>query len=123
MSTIIPLILLEVSTAGSNFVDGLVVCQFFGTQDLAVQGLASPHFSIMGIVGGLLVTGMQNLCAKAYGMGDVKRAEGLYTMAIIVGGAASLALGFLFVFACAPLARHSEQRAIRPTCSRASRHT
>ena len=65
-STIIPLVLLEVSTAGSNFVDSLVVNQLMGTQDLAVQGLASPYFSVVGIVGGLLITGMQTLSAKAF---------------------------------------------------------
>ena len=56
-----------------------------GTQDLAVQGLASPYFSVVGIVGGLLVTGMQTLSAKAYGAGDVKRAEGFYSMAMTAG--------------------------------------
>ena len=51
VSTIIPLVLLEVSTVGSNFIDSLVVSQLMGTQDLAVQGLASPYFSVVGIVG------------------------------------------------------------------------
>lgn len=103
VSTIIPLVLLEVSTAGSNFIDGLVVSQFLGTQALAVQGLASPYFSLAGIVGGLLATGMQTLSAKAYGEGDAERAEGFFSMAMIVGGAVSIVLMLLFLFASEPI--------------------
>ena len=103
VSTIIPLVLIEVSLTGSAFIDGLVVSQFLGTQDLAVHGLASPYFSVAGIVGGLLVTGMQTLSARAYGAGDVKRAEGFYSMAMIVGGAVSLALAFIFFCASGPI--------------------
>ena len=103
VSTIVPLVLLEVSTAGSSFVDGLVVSQFLGAQALAVQGLASPYYSITGIVGGLLVTGMQTLSGKAYGAGDVKRAEGYYSLAIIVGGAISIALALVFLLASGPI--------------------
>ena len=100
VSTIIPLVLLEISTAGSNFIDGLFVSQFMGNQALAVQGLASPYFSLAGIIGGLLVTGMQTLSAKAYGKGDAERAEGFFAMAMIVGGAVSVVLMLLFLFAC-----------------------
>ena len=103
VSTFVPLILLEVSAVGSGFIDGLVVSQFFGTQDLAAQGLASPYFSIAGIIGGLLVTGMQNLSANAYGAGDVKRAEGFFAMALITGGAASIVIMLEFIFACGPI--------------------
>ena len=103
VSTIIPLVLLEVSTAGSDFIDGLVVSQLLGTRDLAVQGLGSPYYSVTGIVAGLLVTGMQTLSAKAYGVGEVKRAEGFYSMAMIVGGAVSLALMLILLFACGPI--------------------
>ena len=103
VSTFVPLILLEISTVGSGFIDGLVVSQFLGTKDLASQGLASPYFAIAGIVGGLLVTGMQTLATKAYGAGDVKQAEGFYSMALTVGGAASLALAFIFFFASGPI--------------------
>lgn len=103
VSSIVPLVLLELSTAGSNFIDGLVVSQFMGTQALAVQGLASPYFSLAGIVSGLLVTGMQALSARAYGEGDAKRAEGYFSMAMVVGGAVSLVLTLLFLFACGPI--------------------
>lgn len=103
VSTIIPLVLLEVSTSGSDFVDGLAVSQFLGPHDLAVQGLGSPYYSITGIVAGLLVTGMQTLSAKAYGAGDAKRAEGFFSMALLVGGVLSVALALVLVFASAPI--------------------
>ena len=86
INTVIPFVLLDISSAGSGFVDGLAVSQFLGTKDMAVQGLASPYYSITGIIAGLLVTGMQTLSAKAYGMGDSKRAEGYFSMAMIYTG-------------------------------------
>ena len=104
VASFVPLILLEISTVGSGFVDGLVVSQFLGTQDLAAQGLASPYFAIAGIVGGLLVTGMQTLAAQAYGAGEVKRAEGFFSMAMILGGAASIVILLVFLFATEPIA-------------------
>lgn len=105
VSTIIPLVLLEISTAGSGFVDGLAVSQFLGTKDMAVSGLASPYYSITGIVAGLLVTGMQTLSAKAYGSGDAKHAEGYFSLAMIVGGVVSVALTLAFLFAGDPIGR------------------
>ena len=42
IATIAPFVLLEVSTTGSGFVDALIVSQFLGANDLAVQGLANP---------------------------------------------------------------------------------
>ena len=105
VSTIIPLVLLEISTAGSGFVDGLAVSQFLGTKDMAVAGLASPYYSITGIVAGLLVTGMQTLSAKAYGSGDAKRAEGYFSLAMIVGGVVSVLLTLAFLVAGDPIGR------------------
>ena len=58
IATITPFVLLEISTAGSGFVDALIVSQFLGANDLAVQGLANPYFSVTGVIGGLLVAGM-----------------------------------------------------------------
>ena len=98
VNTIIPLVLLEVSTAGTGFVDSLAVSQFLGSKEMAVAGLASPYFSITGVVAGLLVTGMQTLSAKAYGSGDSKRAEGYFSLALVVGGVLSVGLMLAFLF-------------------------
>lgn len=103
VSTIIPLILLEVSTAGAGFVDGLAIGQFLGTQELAISGLAYPYFSITGILAGLLVTGMQTLCAKAYGTGDAELADALFSMAMIVGGVVSVLLAGVLLLAPGPI--------------------
>ena len=98
IATITPFVLLEVSTTGSGFVDALIVSQFLGANDLAVQGLANPYFSVTGVIGGLLVTGMQTLCTKAYGAGEVNRVNGFFSMAALVGGIISVLLLLAFVF-------------------------
>ena len=103
VSTIIPLILLEVSTAGAGFVDGLAISQFLGTQELAISGLAYPYFSITGILAGLLVTGMQTLCAKAYGTGDSDLADAIFSMAMILGGCAAILLTAVLLLAPGPI--------------------
>lgn len=98
LATIAPFVLLEVSTAGSGFVDALIVSQYLGANDLAVQGLANPYFSVTGVIGGLLVTGMQTLCTKAYGSGEINRVNGFFSMAALVGGIISVLLLLAFVF-------------------------
>lgn len=103
LTTIGPLILLEVSTAGSDFINSLVISQFFGPIELAVQGLAGPYFSIIGVVSGLLVTGMQTLCSKAYGSGEIDRVNGIFSLAAIVGGAISVLMTLAFVFFGGPI--------------------
>ena len=98
LSSMGPFIMQEISTAGSGFVDALVVSRFLSSADLAVQGLGSPYFSIMGVISGMIVVGMQTMCAKAYGKGDVDSVNGFFSLAAITGGILALILTVLFVF-------------------------
>ncbi len=64
--------LIELANIGAGIIDGLIVGNFYTSDSLAAVGIASPMFSISGIVSGLLATGMQTKAAQELGKGDIK---------------------------------------------------
>ena len=63
--------MIELANAGAGMIDGLIVSNFLDNEAMAAAGIAHPIFTICGIVGGMFATGMQTLCTKALGRGDV----------------------------------------------------
>ena len=57
LSLFITFSLIELTNIGSGIIDGLVVSNFYDTDSLAAVGIASPMFSISGIISGLFATG------------------------------------------------------------------
>lgn len=52
------MILVELANVGCGFVDGVIISRFLGTTAIAAQGIAYPYFSFLGIISGMLATGM-----------------------------------------------------------------
>ena len=98
LSSLGPFILQEISTAGAGFIDALVVSRFLSSEDLAVQGLGSPYYSVMGVVSGMIVIGMQTMCARAYGKGDKDKVNAYFSLAAVIGGVLSIILTALLIF-------------------------
>ena len=84
--------LIELTNVSAGLIDGLVVSNFLNTQSMAATGIARPIFSISGIFGGMLAVGMQVMCTKELGRGNVKKFNRLYSAVMYIGSAFSLAL-------------------------------
>lgn len=96
--------LIEFTNVGAGLIDGLIVSNFLDTQAMAAAGIAHPIFSIAGIFGGMFATGMQTLCSRELGRGDVKAFNRLFSAVMILGTAFSLILTVGVLFSARPLA-------------------
>jgi len=71
-------------------IDNIVVCAFYGEVEIAAVTLAGPFFYMLEIPAAGLATGIQTVCAKELGAGEVDKANRLFNqvfffLAIIMG--------------------------------------
>lgn len=90
--------LIELANVGAGLIDGLIVSNFLSAEAMAAAGIAHPIFSISGIFGGLFATGMQTLCTRELGRGDVRAFNRLFSAVMILGTVFSAALTVVLCF-------------------------
>lgn len=88
-NVIVSMILVELANAGCGFVDGVIISRFLGDTAMAAQGVAHPYFSVLGIVSGMLATGMQTLCTTYIGEGKRKELNSVFSLTCVVTALAS----------------------------------
>ena len=96
--------LIELTHVGAGLIDGLIVSRFLSAESMAAVGIAHPVFSIAGIFGGMFATGMQSMCTKELGRGNVSGFNRLFSTTLFLGTAFSAGLTLLLFAAAEPLA-------------------
>ena len=96
--------LIELTNVGAGLIDGLVVSNFLSAGSMAAAGIAHPVFSIAGIFGGMFAAGMQTVCAKELGRGDVADFNRLFSAAMYLGTSFSAVLAVVLFLGAEPLA-------------------
>ena len=96
--------LIELTNVGAGLIDGLIVSNCLDSHSMAAVGIAHPIFSISGIFAGMFVTGMQTLCTRALGRGDVEAFNRLFSAVMILGTIFSLAVTALLLIGATPVA-------------------
>ena len=96
--------MIELANVGSGLIDGLIVSNFLDAEAMAAAGIAHPIFSISGIFGGMFATGMQTLCTRELGQGDVRAFNRLFSAVMTLGTAFSVALTAVLLIGATPLA-------------------
>ena len=84
--------LMELSSVGAGFVDGVVISRMLPAKSMAAYGIAHPIFSLIAVFHGLFSTGMQTVCSQKLGKGDVKEFNRLFLAAFYPAGIMSLFL-------------------------------
>lgn len=97
-NVIISMILVEFSNVGCGFVDGVIISRFLGTTAMAAQGMAYPYFSLLGIVSGMLATGMQTLCTTYIGEGKKKELNSVFSLTCLATALTSVVITLLILF-------------------------
>lgn len=95
---------IEFSQVGSAFIDGLIISRFLGPDEMAAEGIAYPIFSIIGVVSGLIATGMQTTCTHLLGRGKVKDVNRFFSLSFCVGTVLSVIGMLLVILFSRPLA-------------------
>lgn len=87
-----------VSTIG-NVIDGIITGSFLGTDAMASFGFTVPYQRFAIIFPAVLALGMQILCSKALGRGDLRESNGNFLLAVTTALALMISLtGATFLF-------------------------
>ena len=78
---IIFLLSMFVSTIG-HLIDGIITGNFLGTEAIAAFGLTMPYQRFVTIFPSVIVVGMQVMCSKFLGRGDLREANGIFSLAM-----------------------------------------
>ena len=80
-------------------IDNIIVCAFYGETEIAAVTIAGPFFYILEIPAAGLAVGIQTVCAKDIGAGQVDKVNRLFNQLFFFIGAVMLALTVLsFLF-------------------------
>ena len=96
---IIFLLSMFASTIG-NIIDGIITGNFLGEDSLAAFGFTVPYQLFTTIFPTVLALGMQVLCSKSLGRGNLREANGIFSLAMTTALAIMIFLtGTTFLFA------------------------
>ena len=94
-----PTALMMVFTSIYGIVDGLFVSNFVGVDSFAALNLVYPFVMMLSALGFMMGTGGTALVAKTLGEGDKQRANGLFSLFVLVTFAVGIVCGIV-VFTC-----------------------
>ena len=78
---IIFLLSMFVSTIG-HIIDGIITGNFLGEDSMAAFGLTMPYQRFVTIFPSVIVVGMQVMCSKFLGRGNLREANGIFSLAM-----------------------------------------
>ena len=90
--TLSAMMVISLSKIGATLIDGLIMASRYSTEALAAMGLVLPFGTLITLIGSLVSTGCQSVCAGAYAKGDVRASNRALATAFYVGLAASAML-------------------------------
>ena len=94
-----PTALMMVFTSIYGIVDGLFVSNFVGVDSFAALNLVYPFVMMLSALGFMMGTGGTALVAKTLGEGDKQRANGLFSLFVLVTFSVGIVCGVV-VFTC-----------------------
>ncbi len=95
---------IEFSQVGAAFIDGIIISRFLGPEAMAGEGIAYPIFPIIGVVSGMIATGMQVTCSQLIGRGKVKDINQFFSASVILGAIMSLLIAIPTLIFAKPFA-------------------
>lgn len=101
----LPSIVMMIFTSIYGVVDGIFVSNYTGKTAFAALNLIMPYLMVFGTLGFMIGTGGTALVSMTLGMGDRKRANGIFSMLVYVSILGGIVLTFLSVCFLRPAAR------------------
>lgn len=85
-------------------VDGMVIGKYLGVDAIAAYGLAMPAFIVIPAIGGIMASGVQNVCAEKMTQGKADEANRALAISCVADMAFSLVLMLVFLLFAHPVA-------------------
>ena len=89
--TFIVFVVSTLSATIGNLIDGVLISNFLGTEAIAAFGLTIPYQKFTSMLPAIIALGMQVLCSKSLGAGNLREANQIFSLATT----ATLALAVL----------------------------
>ena len=99
----IPQIFSALSGTLCMLVDSIIVGRVLGVECMSAYGLALPLLTLLIALGTMISCGVQVVCAKALGFGDLDEASACYSTSIAISLIMAAVGVFLVFFACDPI--------------------
>lgn len=97
--TLIIFLLSMFAEKAGTFIDGVVTGKFLGTEAIAAFGLTVPYQNFAAMFIRVMALGMQILCSKILGVGKLREANGIFSLALTVAvGVAIVMFGITILF-------------------------
>lgn len=103
LSSVIVLSMVELANSISGVVDGLITGRLLGSVEMAAYGIASPYYSITGVIGGMLMVSCQTMCARSIGSGRQDEANRTFSLTIVLATIMSVLLSGLGILFSGPV--------------------
>ena len=97
------MIVTMITTTIGMLVDGIIIGRFLGVDAMAAYGVVSPAFIVAAAIAGVFSSGVQTLCAKEIGAGRIDKANNIFSLTCIIGGAVGLILNLVMCLFAKPL--------------------
>lgn len=82
-----------------NLIDGILISKFLGTEAIAAFGLTVPYQKFTAMLPAIIALGMQVLCSKSLGAGNLREANQIFSLATtLTFGLAILMTAGTFLF-------------------------
>lgn len=99
MTTLMVMIIAELSTSVATMLDGIIIARFFSKYAVAAYGLSSPYTNMLKMVGAFFATGTQVVYSQYAAKGQHRKANEVFTVSVVILGVFScLAALAIFVF-------------------------
>lgn len=91
-STVITMLITELTGSVSAVVDGIITGQFLGSTSLAASGLGAPYFSVACIISMMLMVGSTSRCTNAIGKGNKDELVSVFSLTILLASVLAIIL-------------------------------
>ena len=97
--TVIVFVVSMLASKLGNLIDGILISKFLGTDAIAAFGLTVPYQKFTAMLPEIIALGMQVLCSKSLGAGDLREANKIFSLAAtLTFGLAVLMTAGTFLF-------------------------
>lgn len=102
-TALMAMIVADLAEIIASIIDGMLTGRYLGVTSMAAYGLASPFFSIVGVISAVLSSGAMTIASHKIGKGDIEDAKQIFSLTVFLGMAFSVTLAVLGLILRYPL--------------------
>ena len=94
-TTLMAMIVADLAEIVASIIDGMLTGRYLGVTSMAAYGIASPFFSIVGVLSAVLSSGTMTIASHKIGKGDIESGKQIFSLTVFLGILFSVTLAVL----------------------------